>query len=146
MSTFQYFNEHAKKFSNLNLKKTRIRFSYTSFKRDDTRLNYSLHQSNFDISFLFKKHRLYYIETKFIGKYVFIFQPKNGMLGPCIEVGFIIKNDCQLISFHNVSRKLNLKLRVIQTVTIVIYEVFIRHGLTFIYYGNSSTIYLVVAI
>ena len=51
-----------------------------------------------------------------------------------------LKNDCQLISFHNVSRKLNLKLRVIETVTIVIYEVFIRHGLTFIYYGNSSTI------
>ena len=56
------------------------------------------------------------------------------------------KNNCQPISFYNVNRKLNLKLRVIENGTIIIYEVFIRHGLTFKYYGNSSTRYSLVAI
>ena len=35
---------------------------------------------------------------------------------------------------------------VIENGTIIIYEVFIRHGLTFKYYGNSSTKYSLVAI
>ena len=37
-------------------------------------------------------------------------------------------------------------MRVIENGTIVIYKVFIRHGLTFKYYGNSSTKYSLVAI
>ena len=35
---------------------------------------------------------------------------------------------------------------VIENGTIIIYEVFIRHGLTLKYYGNSSTKYSLVAI
>ena len=37
-------------------------------------------------------------------------------------------------------------MRVIENGTIIIYEVFIRHGLTLKYYGNSSTKYSLVAI